>query len=141
MIDPDLICAASAAARAICVAVEPPCTVIAGAAVAPSAAGEAPLAGASRFMCCDLVAKAIVNFVQLRNSRLTCAASDSRTCSRGDAGMPVISCDVWLDEDRTKFRIHPRSIHGLGGASRLKLPCCEGSKVAGHWVTRLTGAK
>ncbi len=58
-------------------------------ACAPSAAGAAPLAGASRFICCDPVASAMVSLVQLRNWKLTCASSVSRTCSSAAAGMPV----------------------------------------------------
>src|SRR5579875_280053 len=133
--------AASEDASRMLVAVEPDCGVTAADGSAPSAAGAAPLAGASRFMCCDAVARAIVSLVQLRNSKLTCAPRVSRTCSSGAAGMPVDSGAVLLAGLRAKFWIHPRLIHGAGGASRLKRPCSEGSKSAGVCAVRFTGAK
>jgi hypothetical protein len=46
-----------------------------------------------------------------------------------------------LADFRTKFVIQPRSIHGAGGLSRLKLPLSDGSKTVGCPAARLTGAK
>src|ERR1700739_2841584 len=122
-------------------AVDPLWIVTAGVALAPSAARGALLAGASKFMCCEPVARAMVSFVQLRNSKLTCASRDSRVCSSGEAGIPVKIGPLLLADLRVKFSIHPISIHGEGGASRLNEPNCDGSKSTGACVTRLTGAK
>src|ERR1035437_9221958 len=96
MIDPAENLAASVDDRAMNVAVDPLCAVTAAAACAPAAAADAQLAGASRFRCCEPVARAIVNFVQLRNSKLTCASSVSRTCSCVPAGIPVNTAAVLL---------------------------------------------
>ena len=97
MIDPDANFAASAVASVIVVAVEPLCGITAGKACAPVASGAAPFAGASKFMCCDPVARAIVSLVQLKNSRYTCASSVSRTCSNTAAGIPVNKVEVLLE--------------------------------------------
>ena len=78
------------------VAVDPACTLTAATAWAPSAACAAPLAGASRFMCCEPVASAMVSFVQLRNWKLTWASRVSRTWSSVAAGMPVNTAAVLL---------------------------------------------
>ncbi len=123
------------------VAVDPLCTTTAGAAAAPSAAGVAPLAGTSRFMCCEPVASAIVSFVQLRNSKLTCASSVSRTWSSGAAGMPVITGALLPSGLRAKFWMNPKSIHGAGGDARLKLPSLAASNSTGVCDARFTGAK
>ena len=72
-------------------AVDPLWIVIGVAAGPPSAAGAAPAAGASTFMCCEPVASAIVSLVQLRNWKLTWASRLSRTCASGAAGIPVIT--------------------------------------------------
>src|SRR5690242_20577082 len=108
MREPAVNMAASAAVRLMVVAVDPDWMETADAACAPSAAGDAPDAGASRFMCCAPVARAMVSLVQLRNSKRTLASRDSRTCSRGEAGMPVSTVADLLDALRVKFWIQPR---------------------------------
>jgi len=44
-------------------------------------------------------------------------------------------------ELRLKPLITPSEIHGVGGVSSAKAPCCAGSKIVGSPVARLTGAK
>src|ERR1019366_9017304 len=131
IIDPAPNFAASFAARQIDVAVDPLCTETAAPACAPSAATAAPFAGASTFICCEPVASAIVSFVQLRNSKLRRASRVSRTCSKVLAGIPVNTGLDLLRDWRLKPWIHPRSIQGGGGESRINPPCAAGSKTTG----------
>ena len=82
-------------------------------------------------MCCEPVASAMVSFVQLRNSQLTCASTVSRVCSSVAAGMPVRICADLLADFRAKFFSHPSEIHGAGGVSSENRPISAGSKTAG----------
>src|SRR3954451_11718758 len=141
MIEPAAKASASPGPSRIDVAVDPFWIGTAGAACAPSGLDVPPFAAASTFMCCDPVASAIVSLVQLRNWKLTCASILSRICSSVEAGMPVITTPDLLVEVRVNSWIDPRLIQGAGGASRLKPPCCDGSKNTGACAVRLTGAK
>jgi hypothetical protein len=55
--------------------------------------------------------------------------------------MPANIDDVLLADLRVNSWIHPRLIHGAGGASKLNQPCSDESKITGVCVVRFTGAK
>ena len=57
------------------------------------------------------------------------------------AHLPAASAPIVVPDFLAKFSIHPRSIQGAGGASKLKPPLTDGSKTVGCPCTRSTGAK
>ncbi len=83
----------------------------------------------------------MVNFVHCSNSNDTLAPVTSRVWNNAPFGAPVITACTLVADVRAKFRIHPKSIQGAGGASGLKPALAAGSKIVGVPVTRATGAK
>ncbi len=138
---PALNCAASEAANITVVGVDPVCTVTAGRACAPSAEELRP-----RLERAGSCAASPWPVPSSTWSSLEIRGPPGPPASREPVrvlypGSPVMTGDVLLPGLRMKPWIHPKSIHGGGGASRLKPPCSAGSKRTGVCSVRFTGAK
>src|SRR6185437_698265 len=105
------------------VAVEPEAARLAAAiAFDPDPFAAAPAAGVSRFMCCDPAESAIESLLHVLNRNETLASTVSFTWNSVTAGLPVARPDNLLSDFRVNSSIHPRSIHGAGGASSANCP-------------------
>src|SRR6266404_2451216 len=122
-------------------AVDPADTAIARIAAPPDAVGLALLCSASRLICCDPDEIAICNLPHSRKSNPTLACALARNCCCAVPLAPERTASIAVPAVRSKFVIHPESIHGCGGMSNSKFPLCAASKMLGVVVARFTGAK